>query len=252
MIKFFGHIREKLLSKNKISNYLLYAIGEIALVMIGILLALQVNNWNESRKLISLKDNYLERLINDVKNDTTTINYVVSEIEKNQISINTLIKTLNSESDHTALDSIITNFFRRGWIISEFTPSTITYTDLSQTGNMKILWNPELTEDIIEYYGYISDIEKSNITNKTWITPLDIAVAKLTSAFELDPNTRQLFSHKSKPEALKNIQDNHELIERNAAGHYWINTSLSDNLIALKSVSIQLLKTIHNERELIH
>jgi hypothetical protein len=51
MIKFFRKIRQKMLTENKFSKYLLYAIGEILLVMIGILLALQVNNWNENRKL---------------------------------------------------------------------------------------------------------------------------------------------------------------------------------------------------------
>ena len=51
MIKFFRNTRKILLKEGKITNYLKYAIGEIALVMIGILLALQVNNWNEQRKL---------------------------------------------------------------------------------------------------------------------------------------------------------------------------------------------------------
>lgn len=50
MIKFFRRIRQKLLSENKFSKYLLYAIGEIVLVVIGILIALQINNWNEARK----------------------------------------------------------------------------------------------------------------------------------------------------------------------------------------------------------
>ncbi|MCJ7468418.1 MAG: DUF6090 family protein [Maribacter sp.] len=50
MINFFRKIRQSLLAENKFSKYLLYAIGEITLVMIGILLALQVNNWNEGRK----------------------------------------------------------------------------------------------------------------------------------------------------------------------------------------------------------
>jgi len=50
MIKFFRRIRQKLLSENKFSKYLLYAIGEIVLVVIGILLALQINTWNEERK----------------------------------------------------------------------------------------------------------------------------------------------------------------------------------------------------------
>jgi hypothetical protein len=50
MISFFRKIRQKLLEQNKVGRYLAYAVGEIALVMIGILLALQVNNWNENRK----------------------------------------------------------------------------------------------------------------------------------------------------------------------------------------------------------
>ena len=47
MIKFFKKIRKKLLSKNKLSSYLIYATGEIVLVVMGILIALQINNWNE-------------------------------------------------------------------------------------------------------------------------------------------------------------------------------------------------------------
>ena len=50
MIAFFRWILQRLLSKNKFSRYLLYAIGEIVLVVLGILIALQINNWNEERK----------------------------------------------------------------------------------------------------------------------------------------------------------------------------------------------------------
>ena len=50
MLKFFRNIRKKLASENKVASYLRYAIGEIILVVIGILIALQVNNWNEQRK----------------------------------------------------------------------------------------------------------------------------------------------------------------------------------------------------------
>ncbi|CAN0605597.1 unnamed protein product, partial [Ectocarpus sp. 12 AP-2014] len=50
MIKFFRKIRQNLLSESKFSKYLIYAIGEIILVVIGILIALQINNWNEKQK----------------------------------------------------------------------------------------------------------------------------------------------------------------------------------------------------------
>ncbi len=66
MIKFFRKIRQRLLAENRFSKYLVYAIGEIILVMIGILLALQVNNWNERRKN---KDQFalaLEQMFNDI------------------------------------------------------------------------------------------------------------------------------------------------------------------------------------------
>ena len=69
MIKFFRKIRQKLLTENKFSKYLIYAIGEIILVVIGILIALSINNWNDSRKNDNLRDNYIESLKKDLAAD---------------------------------------------------------------------------------------------------------------------------------------------------------------------------------------
>ena len=76
MIKFFRKIRQKLLTENKFSKYLIYAIGEIILVVIGILIALQINNWNDWRKyrvkekevLVNLSENF-ELNIESLKSD---------------------------------------------------------------------------------------------------------------------------------------------------------------------------------------
>ena len=57
MIKFFKKIRQKLLSENQFSKYLIYAVGEIILVVIGILIALQINNWNEEDKTFQRQRN---------------------------------------------------------------------------------------------------------------------------------------------------------------------------------------------------
>ena len=62
MIKFFRKIRQKILTENKFSKYLLYAIGEIVLVVIGILIALQVNNLNEVEKVKDKEVIYLNAL----------------------------------------------------------------------------------------------------------------------------------------------------------------------------------------------
>lgn len=83
MIKFFRHIRKNLLMENKTSKYLKYAIGEIILVVIGILIALQINNWNEHRKTRLTEATKLNKLLEDLKLDSIAFDSnikVLSEI----------------------------------------------------------------------------------------------------------------------------------------------------------------------------
>jgi len=79
MIKFFRKIRQRLLTENKFSKYLIYAIGEILLVVIGILIALQINNWNEGNKE-RIKER--EILVDLVENLEINIKTLESDIEQ--------------------------------------------------------------------------------------------------------------------------------------------------------------------------
>jgi len=75
MIRFFRTLRQRLLAENRFSKYLLYAVGEILLVVIGILIALQIDNWNEERKFRSAQRKFLEDLRTQVVNDTIVRSY---------------------------------------------------------------------------------------------------------------------------------------------------------------------------------
>jgi len=75
MLTFFRRIRKGLLASGATSKYLLYAIGEIALVVIGILIALQINNWNEDRKKVDTIKVYLQNLAEDLENDLENFKY---------------------------------------------------------------------------------------------------------------------------------------------------------------------------------
>lgn len=233
--------------EKKSGKYLKYAVGEIVLVVIGILIALSINNWNEERKLKQLQIVYLNRLINDLDHDLMTIEFVEATINENQVIISDFINALNTNQDKNQILKSAIPYFEKGWIISEFVPSTNTYTDLSQTGNMKVIDNTELVNDILSYYGYVTQVENSNNVNKNWITPIDQAVAKETAAFEIDLNTSDLFSSNDKTDAVKNLILNKELLERDAAGHYWINRSLKDNALAIKGLTESLKQAIQND-----
>ncbi len=233
--------------EKKSGKYLKYAIGEIVLVVIGILIALSINNWNEERKLKQLQIVYLNRLINDLDHDLMTIEFVEATINENQVVISDFINALNTNQDKNQILKSAIPYFEKGWIISEFVPSTNTYTDLSQTGNMKVIDNTELVNDILSYYGYVTQVENSNNVNKNWITPIDQAVAKETAAFEIDLNTSDLFSSNDKTDAVKNLILHKALLERDAAGHYWINRSLKDNALAIKGLTESLKQAIQND-----
>ena len=73
MIKFFRNIRQKMVTENKFSKYLLYAIGEIILVIIGILLALQINNRNSERIEKKIFESNLQFVIEDLEQDKTDL-----------------------------------------------------------------------------------------------------------------------------------------------------------------------------------
>ena len=85
MIKFFRKIRQKLISENKISTYLIYAIGEIILVVIGIFIALQINNWNENRKEKRYLNQVHRQIQKDLQIDTLVLSTIIDfYIEKNK------------------------------------------------------------------------------------------------------------------------------------------------------------------------
>ena len=79
MIKFFRKIRYDLMEKNKTGKYMKYAIGEIILVMVGIMLALQVNNWNENRKDKIAEKDLLENMLESLKLDSISFNKNLQE-----------------------------------------------------------------------------------------------------------------------------------------------------------------------------
>ncbi len=84
MIKFFSKIRQQLLTENKFSKYLLYAIGEIILVVIGILIALQINNYNDSNKEKRELHEYLAKIKSNLESDIK----ILDSLKTKRIDIN--------------------------------------------------------------------------------------------------------------------------------------------------------------------
>jgi hypothetical protein len=150
MIKFFRKIRQNLLMENKTGKYFKYAIGEIILVVIGILIALQINNWNENNKLRIKEKAILENLKKSLEDDISNHNFHLQAYEEAKYSIQFLIEYM--EKDKPYQDSLKYHFGRTTHLWSPFIRLEI-FENLKSIG-FDIVSNKDLKQDILGYYSF--------------------------------------------------------------------------------------------------
>lgn len=159
MSKIFRKLRENMIKNKKVSAYILYAIGEIILVMIGILLALQVNNWNEERKQKTELNNILRTVSYDLETDTLVAGQVARLYDTLQAKSNIIInKQLKKENykDCPLCASLITFY-------SPLNIQTKGYDLLKNLSNETANQKDSLITDIVQVYTLFKPvIEKNN------------------------------------------------------------------------------------------
>jgi len=183
MFKFFRHIRQGLLSQNKFSKYLLYAIGEIILVVIGILIALYINNWNNHRKERLEETQLLSNLRQEFKNNLDEVTF---DHQINQKCLNTLYyylqadKTLFTPNEIDSISGVFSTFATfdaREGIIDEAIAS----------GRLNLIQNDSLKNRISQWSGELNDLkEDASIRREHWINYLLPAIRKHIPARNLD------------------------------------------------------------------
>jgi hypothetical protein len=170
MIKFFRHIRKSLLEQNKMGKYFKYAIGEILLVVIGILIALQINNWNERKKEQAFEKEILQQIRANLLKDKITLKEIKGNFEK---AMSSTKKILNATWTLEEKDSVQ---YWLGDIIQfdRFHPLTNAY-EVAKSKGLDLITNKQLRFQIGAYYDdelinvgkSIGDIE--NAFHRDWL-----------------------------------------------------------------------------------
>lgn len=148
MIKFFRHIRRALLGEGKFSKYLLYAIGEIILVVIGILIALQINNANELRKERAKEVGYLENLKVDLQKEIENAKYFANyHFEKAKACVELVNGTAPT---NIAEVQLYTDRYEQVFIWYDFVPNNNTFKELLSSGNLSLIKNDTIKTSLLE------------------------------------------------------------------------------------------------------
>ncbi|WP_339629928.1 DUF6090 family protein [uncultured Maribacter sp.] len=147
MIKFFRKIRQKLLTENNFSKYLLYAIGEIMLVVIGIVIALQLNNLNENNKNDIFENEILSQIQENLKSDRLVLKKVELNFRKAISSSNKILNAVESQKTEDSIKIWLAEIIQ----FDRFQPLTNAYEVLKSNGLDRIS-NKQLRFLIGKYY----------------------------------------------------------------------------------------------------
>lgn len=183
MIQFFRRIRQNLLADNKIKKYLLYAIGEIVLVVIGILIALTINNWKESKEIKRLEKNLYKDLIEEMQID-------IGEIRGNRVYNQKYLSRYRRGSEITLNDRERKQIDTLALIATELTKFSdfrnegSAYQKLTVSGKVDLIADSDILnalQNLGILYTYINRIEQNQVDFMYTIVP------KITDYLRLKP-----------------------------------------------------------------
>jgi len=253
MIKFFRNIRQTLINEGKTSRYFKYAIGEIVLVVIGILIALQINNWNEANKENNLEVKLMLSLHEDLQADTTNLNDLIKKYDQQDKQLDTVLKyfhTLTKGYKHILWRNLYSTIN-----YSQFIYTDRTIKQLKSTGDLKLIHDRSLTNKIIEYDSYVYKLLTSYYTdlefyyqlnNQSYFELIDY------ESFENDANGKTI-------EAMENEGKNYLLLDdraslgkfNNSIRHFKYDLELIKNYeIEIKNHALELMKKIEDSYNL--
>ena len=149
MIKFFRKIRHNLLSQGKTGKYLTYAIGEIILVVIGILIALQINNWNEERKIQGNQEQYLMLLKTEALNNLKEVNQAIEVVGTTNAWQTQIFELIDGKQD-TITERYLSQVFLNVFVYTySFKYEDGALTELKISGDLKHVLNDSLRKHLI-------------------------------------------------------------------------------------------------------
>ena len=204
MIKFFRKIRQNLLSEGKTGKYLKYAIGEIVLVVIGILIALSINNWNENKKNINQSRKHLETIRLNLEDDIKQAETLLAETETTIEYTNTFLnqfKTLTPIDNNIQLYLIYLMYERN----IEVNESGINA--LINSNGMSFI-DENLQVKILDYYRHIEQLKSREINANSEIKAQFEPYVKANYYWiynKSNPWHRQSELYKDDPRLIENI-----------------------------------------------
>ena len=207
MLRFFRRIRQSLIENNRFRKYLIYAIGEITLVMIGILLALQVNNWNNKRINNRLESKILRQLHQDFLENKRNFEHVTSFRHRNMNDLRKIIDLFPIDIEKVNLDSL-SYYIKTNGYRGTFNPSNGAINTLTNSSSFEIIRDDKLRDLLVQWKDLVEDyLEDERIADYHLVNQWDPYMNKrLIERYNHNPQIEDIYDERVDLSFLESIE----------------------------------------------
>lgn len=243
MLHFFRKIRYNLTQNSQFYKYLKYAIGEIFLVMIGILLALQVNNWNENRKNRIKEQHLYQALTNVLKSDLEDIVDKIANVEESleaqEIFITNSFDDIKNNYDSKQLNDLFLAVRRSS---RSFFPNYGLYDRISANDQLDMIQSPQLQMEIIElyeqHYRRYNDID---------LNLEELAVFSLFNNYFSKIEDNYISNDKRYDIGFDTLESDYDILKNECRKIHYLTTLAHSSMLRCKSEIENVLSSIKSE-----
>jgi hypothetical protein len=252
MIKFFRKIRYDLMEKNKTGKYFKYAIGEIILVVVGILIDLQINNWNEKRKIKTEEKELITNLIFSFERKLNELEIKNAGRVKNINGINKLRKIISNQ-DQAVTDpemfGFLQDMFMWYTVNEEFSIIDMLYS----SGKINLISNDSLKAKLISWPDFMEEmLEEQRVVQDLVVNKLNPLISKYISSANLSNSFKQKMDttiiESPFPNDFGGLLKDRDFESLIAQKNIYLNANIKDTKILIAEAK-SILKTIEKELE---
>ncbi|MEO9475650.1 MAG: DUF6090 family protein [Cyclobacteriaceae bacterium] len=211
MINLLRKTRQKLLSENNFSKYILYAIGEIILVVIGILIALQIDNWNTDKQEEKTLNGYLNTITKNIKADQVNLKRITAFRDSSIVGSKFFMKMVAQESiDPDFASKYFSKYLRYSPILKETFKSDLSgFESLKSSGYLSKIQNKPIEQKLFNYYSLVAKIEYEETELNKLMETMLYDCYKNNVIQELNSLRGKLVNNSNlKPEEFEKLEEN--------------------------------------------